>query len=172
MPHNTAELFNPISGVTDVIQMSIERATYKSAVILNSNKIVLIGGQNSSYIPINTGDVFDGTQFMPVQKNTMMHGRVGHTVTYLPTINKVLIIGGSNSNTEDLILFGAVEWYDVITNRFPMLSNIRMSSRQAGHTVTYIRVPFNKVLRVGGGSNQTHVLNTFDIFDVSTHSFF
>jgi hypothetical protein len=31
MPHNTAELFNPISGVTNIIQMSIERATHKSA---------------------------------------------------------------------------------------------------------------------------------------------
>jgi hypothetical protein len=91
--------------------MSIERATHKSAVISNSNKIVLIGGQNSSYIPIDTGDVFDGTQFMLVQ-NTMMHGRVGHTVTYLPMINKVLITGGSNSNTEDLIFFDTVEcWW-------------------------------------------------------------
>ena len=170
MPHNTAELFNSISGMTSTVAMSTERATHKSAVISQSNKIVLIGGQNSSYLPINTGDVYDGTRFRLVP-NTMMHGRVGHTITYLPTINKVLITGGSNGNTDELVFFDTVELYDVASNRFQPLSNIRMSSRRAGHTATYIPVPLNKVLIVGGGSNETNVLDTFDLFDVSTLSF-
>jgi hypothetical protein len=170
LPLNTAELFNPISGVTSTISMSTERAAHQSAVIPKSNKIVLIGGENSSYIPINTGDVYDGTQFMLVQ-NTMMHGRAGHTVTYLPTINKVLITGGSNGNPDDLIFYDTVELYDVTTNRFQSLHNIRMSSRRAGHTATYIPTPVNKVFIVGGGSNGTNILDTFDVFDVSTLSF-
>jgi hypothetical protein len=165
MPHNTAELFNSISGVTSIVSMSMDRATHKSAVIPNSNKTVLIGGQNSSYLAINTGDVFDGTQFMPVH-NTMIHGRIGHTVTYLPTINKVLITGGSNGNTDDPQFSDTVEWYDVRTNMFQTFG-VRMSSKRAGHTATYIPVPFNKVLIVGGGSNQTNVLNTFDVLTLS-----
>lgn len=170
LPHNTAELFNPISGVTSTISMSTERATHKSAAIHNANKIVLIGGQNSSYIAINTGDVFDGTRFYPVQ-NTMIEGRVGHTVTYLPTIDKVLITGGSNGNPDQVVFSDTVEFYDVKTNRFQRLANVRMSSRRAGHTATYIPAPVNQVLIVGGGSNETTVLDTFDIFDVSTLKF-
>ncbi len=53
--------------MTGIISMSTARATHKSAVILNSNKIVLIGGQNSSYLAINSGDVFDGIQFKSVK---------------------------------------------------------------------------------------------------------
>ena len=170
LPHSTAELFNPISGATNTISLSIERATHKSVVIPNANKIVLIGGQNSSYIAINTGDVFDGTQFHSIE-NTMIEGRVGHTVTYLPTIDKVLITGGSNSNPDQVVFSDTVELYDVKTNRFQRLSNVRMSSRRAGHTATYIPAPVNQVFIVGGGSNETIVLDTFDIFDVSTLKF-
>jgi hypothetical protein len=169
MPHNTAELFNSNSGVTSIIPMSTARAAHASAVISNLNKIVLIGGENSSYLTMNSGDVFDGTQFEPV-KNTMMHGRVGHTMTYLPTVNKVLITGGSIGNADDTKFTDTIEFYDVTTNMF-QTSTIHMSSKRAGHTATYIPAPFNKVFIVGGGSNQTNILNTFDIFDVATLSF-
>jgi hypothetical protein len=101
----------------------------------------------------------------------MMHGRVGHTFTYLPTINKVLITGGSNSNTEDLRFFDTVELYDVTTNRFQTLPNVRMSSRRAGYTATYIPTSADKVFIAGGGSNETNILDNFDVFDVSTLSF-
>ena len=170
MPHNTAEIFNPISGVTTIVQMSVDRATHKSAVVPKLNKIVLIGGLNSSYLPVNSGDVFDGIKFTSV-KNTMMYGCVGHTVIYLPTINKVLITGESNSDTDNLIFYDTVELYDVTTSMFQSLPDVRMSSRRAGHTATYIPAPINKVLIVGGGSNGTNVLNTYDVFDVSTLSF-
>lgn len=48
VPHNTTELFNPISGITNTVSMSSDCATHKSVVIPNLNKIILIGGQNSS----------------------------------------------------------------------------------------------------------------------------
>lgn len=169
-PDATAELFNPISGITSTISMSMERIAHRSAVIPNANKIVLIGGQNASFMAVNTGDVFDGTQFSPV-RNTMVEERVGHTATYLPTINKVLITGGANNIPDGADFSNTVELYDVQTNRFQRLSNIRMSSGRAGHTATYIPAPFNQVLIVGGGSNESTVLDTFDIFDVSTLKF-
>ncbi len=90
---------------------------YHQSTFIFPDNSVLIGGENSSYLAINTDDVFDGTRFMPVE-NTMMHGRVGYTLTYLPTINKVLITGGSNGNTENLMFFDTIEICDVITNRF------------------------------------------------------
>ena len=169
-PDNTAELFNPISGIVSTISMTVERIAHRSAVIANANKIVLIGGQNSSFMAVNTGDIFNGTQFSPVQ-NTMVEERVGHTVTYLPTLNKVLIAGGANNIPDGADFSDTVELYDVKTNRFQPLSNVRMSSGRAGHTATYIPAPFNQVLIVGGGSNESTVLNTFDIFDVLTLKF-
>ncbi|UJR19680.1 hypothetical protein I4U23_022814 [Adineta vaga] len=169
MPHVNAELFNSTTGVTSIIPMSIARATHKSAVIPNLNKIVLIGGQNSSYTALTSGDVFDGMQFKSV-KNTMMIGRVGHTLTFLPTINKVLIIGGSNNNPDDIQYTNTLEFYDAATNMF-QTSTLHMWSKRAGHTATYIPAPINKVLIVGGGSDEINVLDTFDIFDVTTLSF-
>lgn len=101
----------------------------------------------------------------------MAYRRIGHTVNYLPTINKILITDGSNGNPDNLIFFDSFELYDVTTNRFQPITSSRMSSRRAGHTANYIPVPINKVLIVGGGSNETNILNTYDIFDVSTLSF-
>jgi hypothetical protein len=46
-----------------------------------------------------------------------------------------------------------------------------MSSRRAGHTATYIPISADKVFIAGGGSNETNILDTFDVFDASTLSF-
>ena len=165
-----AELFDLTNGTTRLINMSSVRFDHQSTVINSSNKIVLIGGTNEDGTVSDSGDTFDGHEFTSVF-NQMTYGRRYHTMTYLPTIHKILIIGGETTIQCISTILDTIELYNIDTNMFESLDNITMSSPRSLHTATYLPPPYNQVLILGGSSNGTNVLDTYEVFDVSSLSF-
>ncbi|CAF0793166.1 unnamed protein product [Adineta ricciae] len=165
-----AELLDPISGQTKSIEMLTNRRFHTSVVIPTDDKVVLIGGNNYSSTVLSTGDVFNGTHFIPIL-NTMMVQRIYHTATYIPTLNKVLIIGGRDAEHSERNTYNTIEFYDVTSNMFERLPNITMTTARARHTATYIPSPVNKLLIIGGENNESHYLDSCELFDIQTLTF-
>ena len=165
-----AELLDPISGQTKAIEMLTNRRFHTSVVIPTEDKVVLIGGSNYSSTVLSTGDVFNGTHFIPVL-NTMMVQRIYHTATYIPTLNKILIIGGRDAEHSERNTYNTIEFYDVTSNMFERLPNITMTTARARHTATYIPSPVNKLLIIGGENNESHYLDSCELFDIQTLRF-
>ncbi len=150
---NDAELFNLTTGRTTLINMSSIRFDHQSTMIDSSNKIVLIGGTNENGTVSNSGDVFDGYTFTSVP-NQMIYGRRYHTVSYLPTINKILIVG--RETTIDCVpkILNTVELYNINTNMFESLTNIIMSSPRSLHTATLLKNNIDILIVDGYSSNE------------------
>jgi hypothetical protein len=173
---NTATLFDPISGVMRDIQALEARNNPISAVSTLSDKLVVTGGYSINGPTFkSSGDVFDGFKFTPTE-NSMINRTIYHTVTYLPTIDQMLIAGGDQNvpGTSTYVSLNTLELYDVALNKFEFLSNVHMLVTRSGHTATYIPEPFNKVL-ITGGTDTTNLdpgtAYTYEVFDVSTLEF-
>ncbi|CAF1354953.1 unnamed protein product [Adineta steineri] len=166
----TAELLDPISGEITSIEMLTNRRYHTSVVIPLDNKVLLLGGHNYSSTILSTGDLFNGTHFIPIV-NTMMVQRIYHTATYIPTINKILIIGGRDNENNRRNTYSTIEFYDVETNMFEILPNITMSMARARHTATYIPFPKDQLLIIGGENNDIYHINSWELFDIKTLSF-
>lgn len=98
-------------------------------------------------------------------------GRHGHTVTYIPTLNKVLIFGGAVWASPDGVappvetLLKSVEVYDVVTGTFTKLPDAVPS--RAYHTATAL--PNGNVVIWGGFGTiggQTQTLKLAQVVDV------
>lgn len=162
-----AELFNLSTSTSTLINMSTIRFDHQSVVINSLNKIILIGGTNENGTESITGDVFNGTTFTPAL-NQMQNGRRYHTITYLPTIRKVLIAGGETTIDCNRTILNTIELYNIDTNMFETLNTVKMSSPRLLHTATYISSPLPLVIFIGGSSNGTNTLNTYEIFNVTS----
>ncbi|UJR14455.1 hypothetical protein I4U23_001452 [Adineta vaga] len=165
-----AELFDPISSHTTSIEMLTNRRFYTSVVLPKEDRIILIGGNNYSSTVLSTGDVFNGTHFLPIL-NKMMVKRIYHTATYIPTMNKILITGGRDNENDGKNTYDTIEFYDITSNMFERIPNITMSIARARHTATYIPFPIDKVLIIGGETNDINYLDSCELFDIQTLSF-
>lgn len=111
----------------------------------NSGLILVVGGQY-----LATSELFHGASnvFIPLGSGgTMSSARAYHTATYLPSFDKVLIIGGHADGWNSL---NTMTLFDVATLSFTTLTST-MSTRRSWHTATLL--PNGKVLVVGGHNN-------------------
>lgn len=164
----TTALFDPILNTMTMIDMSNVRMQHVSAIAISSNKIVLIGGLDTltSLTYGDTGDVYNGSVFEPVE-NKLDTGRILHTGTYLPTIDKMPIAGGQVYVSSAFVPLNSIELFDVKSNKFEgTIGN--MSLARFAHTATYIPAPINKVFILGGAAASSLYLRNYTIFDVET----
>lgn len=125
-------------------------------------------------IPMGLVDSFgqstnaDGTCTVTDNGTGSVKGRHGHTVTYLPTVNKVLIVGGAvwvdQNGTPGESILKSAELFDPATGTFEALPE--MPNARAYHTATAL--PDGRVLIAGGFgiiSGQIDVLTNALIYD-------
>ncbi len=139
--------------------MQIERYRH-TATLLQSGKVLVAGGQNSTSVN-NTAELYDpSTSTFTATAGNMAEPRDAHTATLLPN-GKVLIAGGINGN----LVSNTAELFDPATGQFTRTGS--MATARAFHTAALLQ---NGTILIAGGYNGSY-LNTAEIYDPLTGTF-
>jgi hypothetical protein len=162
---NTAELFDPSSGIFTLLPNTMSSPRWvHTATLLHNGKILITGGASSSGGGfLNTAEVFDpasGT-FTSLSPNTMQSARYFHSATLLPS-GRVLITGGSTGSA----VTSSTELFDPVTGTFTTASP--MTVPREHHTATLL--PSGRVL-IAGGDTGFVATNTAEVFDPTSGTF-
>lgn len=134
----SAKLYNPSSGATsNTGSLSIFRQGH-AAVLLASNKVLIMGGGNFGLASTELYDPSLGTFSTAASMNL---GR--KPVAIMLNTGKVLVVGGNNTAVEG-------ELYDSNTDTFSLTGAMLVGSR---FSATIITLSNGKILIVGGYSN-------------------
>ncbi|UJR18040.1 hypothetical protein I4U23_004941 [Adineta vaga] len=154
----SAEIYSPATNSwTAVGNMNFGRyghqAIYLPAPI---NKILVMGGYGTSYSILQTCELYDFATNQWTITTPMINGRTYFTATYLPSLGKVVAIGGSfPDKSAEMFTPSTLQWTRSINT---------MDWRQE-HTATLL--PNGQVL-VAGGSGY---IKTVYLFNPTTNSF-
>jgi hypothetical protein len=178
-------LFDPTSSKLVSGPSMVEARLDHTATTLSDGRILMYGGTSDNYTPLGTAELF-----VPASERLKCSGRPpfircirlyqvasfqatasapitprrAHTATYIPSIGKVLITGGSASTGGSTQL---AELYDPSTDSFSPTGAMNYDRRN--HTATLVIIGGQeKVLITGGWSNS--VANTTGGYGAITHS--
>jgi hypothetical protein len=154
-PANTAEVYDPATGMTAATanNMSSSRM-FHTATLLNDGTVLLAGGATDNVGDLTaTADIYDpsSNQFTPAT-GAMSIARAAHATVLLTTgtfAGKVVVTGGVANNSGLLSAQLAIELYDPASKRFGPFGNL--NDPRAFHTATELQN--GQVLLVGGFSN-------------------
>jgi hypothetical protein len=137
--------------------MATARAHY-AATLLNSGKVLVTGGLDTTGNPLATAEIYDPTAgtFSPTP-GSMTIARASHTATLLNT-GKVLVAGWGNA---------IAELFDPATGMFTATGS--MAAARVSHTATLLNN--GKVLVTGGIGAAMAVLTEAELYDPITGSF-
>jgi hypothetical protein len=161
---NTAELYEPATGVFTTITGTLTTArAYHTAVLQPDGQVMIAGGYNGSYL--NTVEIFNPKllTFTTIAA-TIGDVRAHHTATLMSTL-KVLITGGYNNDNNGDYLSTAVI-YDPSTLAIQNTNGLMITARSE-HTAC--ATSDGKVLIVGGTNGSP--LASAETFDPSTGNF-
>jgi len=131
-----------------------------SATLLQSGKVLIAGGQNSTSVN-NTAEIYDpSTNSFTATAGNMIAPRDAHTATLLPG-GKVLIAGGIDGN----VVSNTAELYDPATGLFTPIGT--MTTPRVFHTASLL---LNGTVLIAGGYNGSY-LNTAEIYNPATGTF-
>lgn len=133
---------------------------YHSATLLNSGKVLVVGGYNGSNI-LNTATVYDPAANSWTSTGNMSRSRGLHTATLLAS-GKVLIAGGTEDGGGMPTL---AEVYDPATNAWTNAGNI--TTARFHHIAGLL--PSGKVL-ITGGDNGPADFSSTELYDPATNS--
>jgi hypothetical protein len=149
---DTAEIFHPATGTFTPTGNMLDVRHRHTATLLNDGKVLIIGGDGSSFCTIASSELFDpvtGT-FSSTGSLLSEKGRMNNTATLLSS-GEVLIAGGSNGCAPDAAddppwdpLF--VELYNATSGSFHGGGD--MSTTRIGHAA--VRLTDGRVLMLGG----------------------
>jgi Galactose oxidase, central domain/Kelch motif len=178
-------LFDPTSNTLTSGPSMVEARFDHTATTLSDGKILIFGGTSNNYTPLGTAELF-----FPASERIKCSGRPpfvrcirlyqvasfqatasapitprrAHTATYIPSIGKVLVTGGSASAGGSTQL---AELYDPSTDSFSPAGAMNYDRRN--HTATLVIIGGQeKILITGGWSNS--VANTTGGYGAITHS--
>lgn len=152
---NTVEIFDPLSGLSQLLDstMSVARA-YASVTVLRNGSVLIAGGENAEGL-LASAEVFDpaGGSFSVVP-GRMAVARSRHTATLLPG-GSVLILGGRGSE-------GALDSEEIFDTGFQQFSYLeaKLNSKREGHTATLLA---GGTLMVAGGNDGSGDLDNIEI---------
>jgi Galactose oxidase, central domain/Kelch motif len=172
-----AELYDPVTDSFRLVgSMNVARAghtatlvdqtLYGTQAVVNPPplvRVVVAGGFDNGGNAMNSLEYYDpSSQKFGNNPQTLQQARRGHTATWIPSTEKILIAGGTDASGNAL---GTAELYsaafDGIRGVVPMIS------ARAGHTATLLKN--GSVLIAGGENNAT--LDTAEIFDPVSETF-
>jgi len=139
---------------------SSHTATLLGGSSANAGKVLVVGGFDGSGSPLASAELFNPvTGTFSSTANNMPNKAAGHTATWIPTINRVLVVGGGNASSQ---------LYDPATNKWNAGGGI--ANQVSFHTATWIP-SIGKVLIAGGSGNNGSTSNAALLYDPSTGSF-
>jgi uncharacterized repeat protein (TIGR01451 family) len=164
---NTAEIYDPVTHTIAQTpgNMSSPRQS-ASATLLNSNKVLIVGGNYydntlAQTVFVSTAELFDPVSGLFSAAAALPAGRYDHTATRLNN-NKVLIAGGRTINyaqTDVAVLYEA----DGLSN-----STISMTGARSDHSAT--KLGDGRVLIAGGYGGSPYPASA-EIFDPAAGTF-
>ncbi len=142
-----------------------------------SGRILLIDGTSVSGMNYTSQyQLYDPlTSTIRFAKGTIMSARVNYAISYIDTVNKVLVTGGQDTTAN--LVRNFADLYDDGTNTVFPLYFSRMSIPRVWHTSTFIPT-INEVL-LCGGCTKLHIIsgecelstNTCELFNPTTDTF-
>jgi hypothetical protein len=154
-----AEIVDPASQTSSLAGSTNNARTDHTATRLSDGRVLVIGGRGQNGALTST-EFYDPTTASFTAGPTMTIPRSGHTATVLANGN-ILIAGGDVS--------GRAEIFNHLTQTFsPIAAN--MTALRKFHSA--ILTSSGQVLIAGGVDPQDTVLNTAEIYDPSSQSFY
>ncbi|MGD0735468.1 MAG: Ig-like domain repeat protein [Terracidiphilus sp.] len=166
---NSAELFDPSTGVFTATSQSMTVARLgASAVLLSNGKVLLVGGENSGGV-LNSSELYDPIANTFTVSGNLNAARTGHVAVLLAT-GKVLVSGGSSDGTPNGALNSA-ELFDPAGNggagAFTAVTSTMTDARWQPEIALLLS---GKVL-IAGGQDSGGALNSADLYDPVANSF-
>ena len=174
--HNQSQIVNPyfynlITG--DVVPLTPKVSRTESTATLLKTGNVLIAGGATNYggligpnSPTNTAELFQPTQLFFSSTGSLAVARMNHSAT-LSDDGKVLIVGGTGSNTNQL---DSAELYDPATGSFTGAGTLQKA--RTGHHASLISQPGKpSQVVIYGGSSLEGAEQTWELWDEATNKF-
>ncbi len=127
-----------------------------TATLLEDGRVLIVGGSgyDSSFIGVNTAEIYDPATEIFTPTANLNHERIYHTATLLGD-GRVLIVGGTYAGSIKI----TAEIYDPVAGTFTPTGN--MNQQPPPHTATLL--PDGRVLIVGSGDNNSST--TAEVYD-------
>ena len=161
VPDNTAELYDPATGLWSLTGNLNARRFAHTATLLSNGTVLFAGGLGGGFSATSSAELYNpGTGTWSFTGN-LLGPRVGHAATLLQG-GKVLVVGGC-ADADCGFELGSAELYDPNTGAWTSTGGLS-TSRYAGFTTTVL-LNGNVLLAGGvccfsnGGLNNAHLYN-------------
>lgn len=137
-----------------------------AAALLPSGNVLVAGGIDAEKQPLASAEIFDMTGREFTATGAMREARFNHTMTTLPGVTGVLVVGGERKYSGADALRSA-ELFVERDGQFVTVSRLR-TPRTRHRSVL---LASGDVLVTGGSDHRGEVLNTAEFFETRTNSF-
>jgi len=159
-PLDSAELYNPITGLWSLTgNLKIARVRH-TATLLKNGDVLIVGGENSTG-PLDSAELYNPITGWSLTGNLKI-ARTGHTATLLGN-GDVLIAGGNGSG--GILASAEIYHIDPTTGQgqWVVANNLHVS--RAGHSATLLS---NNMVLIAGGFSDNGTLTSAELYDPAT----
>ncbi|MDH5388643.1 MAG: hypothetical protein OEY06_09355 [Gammaproteobacteria bacterium] len=153
--NSSADIYDPVLNIWTAVSSSSMYLDLHDAVLLADGRVLVIAGYDGGSTYFTEAQIYDPATDSWSPAGNINVGRVGRSVSLLPS-GKVIVAGGGNSDI--------VEIYDPQTNSWTLTSTLPAVMSGAKTTL----LPDGKLLLSGGLDNTTTPLNTAYLYDPAT----
>lgn len=159
IPTNSAEVFDPATGVYTLVGNLVSARLHHRAVLLKDGRVLISGGMDDAFVRLNTAEIFDPVSNTFSLTGSMSAPRLEHSMTMLND-GRVLVTGGN-----DYINF--CEIYDPASSSFLQIPGLKYP--RSDHET--ILLPNGKVF-ISGGLYGGRIVMISEIYDPVTNHFY